>query len=50
MHQIKKEVIMVKCDRCGHVWQPKVKNPVKCIKCGHRFDSKIIGKTKETSK
>jgi len=27
------EIIMVKCLRCGHSWEPRVKDPVQCPKC-----------------
>lgn len=25
---------VAQCNRCGHLWSPRVKNPAKCPKCG----------------
>ncbi len=42
MQTIQKTIKLLKCDRCGNTWQPRIQQPVKCPKCGHRFDSKRI--------
>jgi predicted Zn-ribbon and HTH transcriptional regulator len=46
MHDV---VILVKnlelpkltCEKCGHVWIPRVEKPVKCSKCGHILGTRV---------
>jgi len=38
------------CEKCGHVWIPRVPNPIKCSKCGHIIGTRVFEKQKNGDK